>query len=352
MKRQIIAAAMLSALLLTACGADSTAAESQKPESPAAAESSAEESSAKADESTEKAAESAIEAEPAAEKKAEQVSFETPVAGIKLGMKIGEIRGVLGSEAKHDTELANPLLAEWYDFDADSVTVFGTEFQIPCYITCYLDVNGYLSQCSVTLGKHHDSSSSVYSDAAAQQADKEKLLKLVCAHEGEPVKTEEGFVGDDTQYTWYSSNNTEIYLTGSAALWGIEGETVNLLSTSCADTDGNQRTYSEAAGIAVRSDDSSSKSSGGKKKSSDSLAEGEYWCCGKNDTCKNKTYSPTDLYCHSCDPDDNNIEGDQRKSSGSSKKGSGEIKDTNGNGKVDEDDWEKAWKDYLNEHMN
>lgn len=35
----------------------------------------------------------------------------------------------------------------------------------------------------------------------------------------------------------------------------------------------------------------------------------EYYCMGKNDTCPNKTSSPWDLYCHSCDPDNDNIEG-------------------------------------------
>ena len=53
-------------------------------------------------------------------------------------------------------------------------------------------------------------------------------------------------------------------------------------------------------------------SSGFDKKSDDKASYGEFWCMGKNDTCKNKTYSAYDLYCHSCDPDDNNIEGDQR----------------------------------------
>lgn len=43
--------------------------------------------------------------------------------------------------------------------------------------------------------------------------------------------------------------------------------------------------------------------------SSDSLKEGEYWCMGKNDTCKNKTYDPYDYYCDSCDPDGDNVEG-------------------------------------------
>lgn len=39
------------------------------------------------------------------------------------------------------------------------------------------------------------------------------------------------------------------------------------------------------------------------------LEPGTFWCMGKNDTCQNKTSSPTDLYCSSCDPDGDNIEG-------------------------------------------
>ena len=36
---------------------------------------------------------------------------------------------------------------------------------------------------------------------------------------------------------------------------------------------------------------------------------GEYYCMGKNDTCPNKTKNAYDLYCNSCDPDGDNIEG-------------------------------------------
>lgn len=36
---------------------------------------------------------------------------------------------------------------------------------------------------------------------------------------------------------------------------------------------------------------------------------GEYYCMGKNDTCPNKTRNAYDLYCNSCDPDGDNIEG-------------------------------------------
>lgn len=36
---------------------------------------------------------------------------------------------------------------------------------------------------------------------------------------------------------------------------------------------------------------------------------GDYYCMGKNDTCPNKTNNKYDLYCSSCDPDGDNIEG-------------------------------------------
>lgn len=36
---------------------------------------------------------------------------------------------------------------------------------------------------------------------------------------------------------------------------------------------------------------------------------GDYYCMGKNDTCPNKTHNKYDLYCNSCDPNGDNIEG-------------------------------------------
>ena len=36
---------------------------------------------------------------------------------------------------------------------------------------------------------------------------------------------------------------------------------------------------------------------------------GSYYCMGKNDTCPNKTNNKYDLYCNSCDPDGDNVEG-------------------------------------------
>ncbi len=55
---------------------------------------------------------------------------------------------------------------------------------------------------------------------------------------------------------------------------------------------------------------STSKSSSNSKDTS--TKKETYYCMGKNDTCNNKTSDPYDFYCHSCDPDNNNIEGDQR----------------------------------------
>ena len=36
---------------------------------------------------------------------------------------------------------------------------------------------------------------------------------------------------------------------------------------------------------------------------------GSYYCMGKGDTCNNKTKNRYDLYCNSCDPNGDNIEG-------------------------------------------
>lgn len=36
---------------------------------------------------------------------------------------------------------------------------------------------------------------------------------------------------------------------------------------------------------------------------------GTYYCMGKGDTCPNHTKNAYDLYCNSCDPDGDNVEG-------------------------------------------
>lgn len=41
---------------------------------------------------------------------------------------------------------------------------------------------------------------------------------------------------------------------------------------------------------------------------SSSSSEGKFWCMGKNDTCQNKTSDPSDLFCSSCDKNNDDIE--------------------------------------------
>lgn len=54
----------------------------------------------------------------------------------------------------------------------------------------------------------------------------------------------------------------------------------------------------------------SGTSKGSSSSASSSSSEQEtYYCMGKNNTCPNKTYSPWDFYCSSCDPDGDNKEG-------------------------------------------
>ncbi|MCH5187830.1 MAG: hypothetical protein J1F63_05460 [Oscillospiraceae bacterium] len=59
----------------------------------------------------------------------------------------------------------------------------------------------------------------------------------------------------------------------------------------------------------VNKNTSSTSGSSYKSNSSSGSSGGEFYCMGKNDTCPNKTYSPLDLFCDSCDPDGDNIEG-------------------------------------------
>lgn len=86
------------------------------------------------------------------------------------------------------------------------------------------------------------------------------------------------------------------------------------------------------------------------KSPSYSKAESEddgYYCMGKGDTCNNKTSDPFDLYCYSCDPDGNNIEGDQRNS-----KSDGYVGDNDYDGDIDYSDWESEWNAYLDDKLN
>ncbi len=68
---------------------------------------------------------------------------------------------------------------------------------------------------------------------------------------------------------------------------------------------------------------------------------------GKNDTCNNKTSDAFDFYCYSCDPDDNNIEGNQKAD-----KSDGIIGDNDYDYDIDEDDWEDDWEDEWESYLD
>ena len=89
--------------------------------------------------------------------------------------------------------------------------------------------------------------------------------------------------------SWYISNLNDFY--GDSATNGTDvAKAMSMIAVS-----GN---------IVHSSTNSSSYTS---SPSSSSLS-GVFWCMGKNDTCNNKTHNATDLYCSSCDRNDDNIE--------------------------------------------
>lgn len=118
-------------------------------------------------------------------------------------------------------------------------------------------------------------------------------------------------------------------------------------SESASDSSSSSKSDSSSSSSS-KSSSGSNAASVGKAANDDDLGAGEYYCMGKNDTCKNKTSSPTDLYCYSCDPDGNNIEGDQRKSNTHD----GVVGDNDYDGDVDDEDFEDEWEDFLNDKMD
>lgn len=75
------------------------------------------------------------------------------------------------------------------------------------------------------------------------------------------------------------------------------------------NTSALNNTYVQATNIPKKTNSigaSSSYTSG--SSTSSSTKKEEYWCMGRDDTCKNKTTDPWDLYCSVCDKNNNNIE--------------------------------------------
>lgn len=92
-------------------------------------------------------------------------------------------------------------------------------------------------------------------------------------------------------YSWFISNLNDFY--GSEAT-----DTINL-----------SEAMSQIGVIGdVLEKESVKKEKSYSSKDSGSSSEGEFWCMGKNDTCQNKTSSPTVFFCEECDRNRDNIE--------------------------------------------
>ena len=129
-----------------------------------------------------------------------------------------------------------------------------------------------------------------------------------------------------------------VFLAVSAALLaamtgcGSSGTADSAETTAVTEATTEQKTEAETE--SAKQDDTK-KVASADKADSDKSDDEEFWCMGKNDTCQNKTSSAYDLYCNACDPDDNNIEGDQ-----SGDRTDGAVGDNDYDGDVDNDDWE------------
>lgn len=91
---------------------------------------------------------------------------------------------------------------------------------------------------------------------------------------------------------------------------GCSSNSKDTVKSSSAQSSSSSSTTSSKPSTSTGSSSSSSKSSSSSSSSSSKSNSSEtYWCMGKGDTCQNKTYSPIDFYCNSCDPDNDNREG-------------------------------------------
>lgn len=89
--------------------------------------------------------------------------------------------------------------------------------------------------------------------------------------------------------------------------------TINDYSSSYSNSSGYSKggsssSYSKSSGYSKDNVNSWMKDqAAGKNYSYDD--GGDYYCMGKNNPCRNKTKNAYDLYCNSCDPNGDNVEG-------------------------------------------
>lgn len=130
----------------------------------------------------------------------------------------------------------------------------------------------------------------------------------------EPAATEKTGATEAVFTNEYGTSSTQCAHTGCTRPIASSGDTncCTVHSNTCAKCGryiDEDATWCMKCLTSAASDGQSSSSKSSSSSSSSSSGKESYYCMGKHNTCPNKTYSPWDFYCSSCDPDGDNKEG-------------------------------------------
>ncbi len=129
--------------------------------------------------------------------------IETPIDGVRLGMRVDDITAMFG-EPSYKSEMGGA-----YYYNTDSVTAFGETYNADSSIELLFDDEGYLSEVNFNLGGQFKDDGQferigTYS-VEQQKADFDKLYAIICEKAGEP--THKNNWGDKAScYTWTSDD--------------------------------------------------------------------------------------------------------------------------------------------------
>ena len=221
MKMRKYMAIALAATMLTLIGCGNTNDSSSDLDVPASAEATTE-----ATETTTTAVETTtakeVETTTAEATEAPKSPFadgiETPIDGVRLGMRADDITAMFG-EPSYKSETGGG-----YYYNTDSVTAFGETYNADSSIELLFDDEGYLSAVNFNLGGQFKDDgqferTGTYS-AEQQKADFDKLYAVVSEKAGEPTH-KNTFSDKKSCYTWTSddleTNPTEYFIDEGAA---------------------------------------------------------------------------------------------------------------------------------------
>lgn len=168
--------------------------------------------------------------------------IETPIDGVRLGMRADDITAMFG-EPSYKSEMDGV-----YYYNTDSVTAFSETYNAGSSIEFIFDSDGYLSVVNFNLGGQFKDDgqferTGTYSDEQ-QKADFDKLYAIICEKAGEPThKNNQG--AKKSCYTWTSddleTNPTEYFIDEGA----VDGLYANYVSFYIiADTSSNKMPFS------------------------------------------------------------------------------------------------------------